>query len=114
MSEHIAACLLASLALLGAFLHHRILGKFLALLAAAVARLGAGGTDEVGVRSHAGSNTGGGRAMSCAVRARLKRLHVLLFALRNHVGAVCGAGVAHTLAIVAGLGACLKSRRIAI
>src|SRR5262245_49195135 len=99
--QHLAARLLALAALVGAFLHHLVVLDLVAGLAAALARLGAGNADQVRVRPAAGGDRRRGRAMGCAVLARLQRGKVLLLAVGDHLRAVGAAGVAHAGAVVA-------------
>lgn len=117
MLQHVATRLFAPATFFGAASHHFVLGMLLARFAASGASLSARFTNRVGERSAARDDGRGGGAVRGAVLAGVERVEVLLVPLGNHVGAVRCASVAHSLTVVAGLGArvirgivCLCSR----
>jgi hypothetical protein len=106
--EHLAAGCLAAAAFVGAGAHHLVAAVFRAGLAAAGAGLGAAATNEVAKRPAASDDLGRRRADAGPVLTRTQCLHVLHFALRHQVCAMCGAGVADPLAVVARFGAAVE------
>src|SRR5262249_47369376 len=103
--EHLATCLLAAAALVGALLHHRVRRPFFALVAAALAGVGARLTDEVRKGAGLGRDARGRPAHRLAVLAGPKGHEVVLLPVRQHGTAVVGTLVTRQRTLAARLGA---------
>ncbi len=107
MLEHIPARLLAFTALVGTFLHYRII-LLSALIAALLTSVRTRLADEVRKRSSARNDAGSGGTERRTILTRLECGQVFLFATGDQLGTVGGTHVARPLAFVARLRTCLK------
>jgi hypothetical protein len=112
MREHLLARLLAPAALLGTFLHNRIVRGLLTFFTTALAHLRARLADRLGVHPLAGGDAGRGGTMGCTILTAAQDSQVILFALGEKIGTVTGTAVTGTRAVTARFGTMLVGGRL--